>query len=41
MIIVEISALSSFDSADKILAYTGMSPSTYQSEQLDNDYLHM
>ena len=30
-----------FDSADKILAYAGMSPSTYQSGQLDNCYSHM
>ena len=30
-----------FDSADKILAYAGMSPSTYQSGQLDNCHSHM
>ena len=29
------------NSADKILAYAGMSPSTYQSGQLDNCYSHM
>ncbi len=41
MIIAEIGDFSRFDSPDKILAYTGMSPSTYQSGQLDNCYSHM
>ena len=41
MIITEIGDFSRFDSADKILAYAGMSPSTYQSGQLDNCYSHM
>ncbi len=41
MIIAEIDNFSRFDSPDKILAYTGMSPSTYQSGQLDNCYSHM
>ena len=41
MIIAEIGDFSRFDSADKILAYAGMSPSTYQSRQLDNCYSHM
>lgn len=41
MIISEIGDFSRFDSADKILAYAGMSPSTYQSGQLDNCYSHM
>ena len=41
MIIAEIGDFSRFDSADKILAYAGMSPSTYQSGQLDNRYSHM
>ena len=41
MIIAEIGDFSCFDSADKILAYAGMSPSTYQSGQLDNCYSHM
>lgn len=41
MIIAEIGDFSRFDSADKILAYAGMSPSTYQSGQLDNGYSHM
>lgn len=41
MIIVEIGDFSRFDFPDKILAYAGMSPSTYQSGQLDNCYSHM
>ena len=41
MIIAEIGDFNRFDSADKILAYAGMSPSTYQSGQLDNCYSHM
>ena len=41
MIIAEIGDFNRFDSADKILAYAGMSPSTYQSGQLDNCYAHM
>ena len=41
MIIAEIGDFSRFDSADKILAYAGMFPSTYQSGQLDNCYSHM
>ena len=41
MIVAEIGDFSRFDSADKILAYAGMSPSTYQSGQLDNCYSHM
>ena len=41
MIIAEIGDFSRFDSADKILAYAGMSPSTYQSGKLDNCYSHM
>ncbi len=41
MIIAEIGDFSRFDSADKLLAYAGMSPSTYQSGQLDNCYAHM
>ncbi len=40
-IIAEFGDFSHFDSADKILAYAGMSPSTYQSGQLDNCYSHM
>lgn len=41
MIISEIGDFSRFDSPDKILAYAGMSPSTYQSGQLDNCYARM
>lgn len=41
MILAEIGDFSRFDSPDKILAYAGMSPSTYQSGQLDNCYAHM
>ena len=41
MILAEIGDFSSFDSADKILAYAGMSPSMYQSGQLDNCHSHM
>lgn len=41
MILAEVGDFSRFDSADKILAYAGMSPSTYQSGQLDNCYSHM
>lgn len=41
MIIAEIGDFNRFNSPDKILAYAGMSPSTYQSGQLDNCYAHM
>ena len=41
MILAEIGNFSSFDSPDKILAYSGASPSTYQSGQLANCYAHM
>jgi transposase len=41
MIIAEIGDFNRFDSADKILAYAGMSPSTYQSGQLYNCHSHM
>ena len=41
MIIAETGDFSHFDSPDKILAYAGMSSSTYQSRQLDNCYAHM
>ena len=41
MILAEIGDFSCFDSADKILAYAGMSPSTYQSGQLNNSHSHM
>ena len=41
MILAEVGDFSNFDSADKILAYAGMSPSTYQSGQLTSSYSHM
>ena len=41
MIIAELGDISRFDSPDKILAYAGMSPSTYQSGQLTSSYAHM
>ena len=41
MIIAEIGDFNRFDSPDKILAYAGMSPSTYQSGYLDNCHAHM
>ncbi len=41
MIIAEIGDFNRFDSADKLLAYAGMSPSTYQSGQLDGSHSHM
>lgn len=41
MILAEVGDFSNFDSPDKILAYAGLSPSTYQSGQLKNCYPHM
>ena len=41
MIIAEIGDFNRFDSPDKILAYAGLSPTTYQSGQLDGAYSHM
>ena len=41
MIIAEIGDFNRLDSPDKILAYAGFSPSTYQSGQLDGAYAHM
>ena len=41
MILAEAGDFSRFDSPDKLLAYAGMSPSTYQSSQLKNCYPHM
>ena len=43
MILAEIGDFSRFDSPDKLLAYAGMSPSTYQSGQLSlsGAYSHM
>ena len=41
MILAEVGDFSRFESPDKLLAYAGMSPSTYQSGQLKNCYPHM
>ena len=41
MILAEIGDFSNFESPDKILAYAGCSPSTYQSGKLTNCYAHM
>lgn len=41
MIIAEIGDFDNFSSADKILAYAGLSPTTYQSGQLTSSYSHM
>ncbi len=41
MILAEIGDISRFDSPDKLLAFSGFSPSTYQSGKTDNAYAHM
>ena len=41
MILAEVGGFSRFESPDKLLAYAGMSPSTYQSGQLKNCHPHM
>ena len=41
MILAEIGDFSRFDNADQILAYAGLSPSTYQSGHLTSSYSHM
>ena len=41
IIMAEIGDFSRFDSPDKVLAYAGLSPSTYQSGKLVNAYPHM
>ncbi|HAE61947.1 MAG TPA: IS110 family transposase, partial [Eubacteriaceae bacterium] len=41
MIIAEIGDFNRFDSPDKILAFAGLSPSTYQSGQLESSHSHM
>ena len=41
MILAEVGDFARFDNADKILAYAGLSPSTYQSGQLDSSHSHM
>lgn len=41
MILAEIGDFNSFDSPDKILAFAGLSPPTYQSGQFNSCYVHM
>ena len=41
MIISEIGDFNRFSSPDKVLAYAGLSPSTYQSGKLDNCHSHI
>ena len=41
MILAEIGDFNRFSNADQILAFAGLSPSTYQSGQLDSSYSHM
>ncbi|MBR5945404.1 MAG: IS110 family transposase [Lachnospiraceae bacterium] len=41
MILAEIGDFSRFSNADQILAFAGLSPSTYQSGQLESSYSHM
>lgn len=41
MILAEVGDFSRFDSADQILAYAGLSPSTYQSRQLTSSHSRM
>ncbi len=41
MIFAEIGDFSNFDSPDKILAFAGLSPSTYQSGYYTSNYAHM
>ncbi len=41
MILAEIGDFSRFNNADQILAYAGLSPSTYQSGKLTSSYSHM
>jgi len=41
MILAEIGDFAKFDSPDKILAFAGLSPSTYQSGKMENSHSHM
>ncbi len=41
MILAEVGDFSKFSNADQILAFAGLSPSTYQSGQLESSYSHM
>ena len=40
-ILAEVGDFSNFENPDKVLAFAGMSPTTYQSGQLTNCYSHM
>ena len=40
-VVAEIGDFDNFDSPDKIMAFAGLSPSTYQSGHLNNCYAHM
>jgi transposase len=41
MILAEVGDFSRFNNADQILAFSGLSPSTYQSGKLESGYSHM
>lgn len=41
MILAEIGDFSRFDNPDQVLAYAGLSPTTYQSGQMTSSYAHM
>ena len=41
MILAEVDGFFNFNSADKILAYSGLSPNIYQLEQLMNCYSYI
>ncbi len=41
MILAEVGDFSRFDNPDQIMAYAGLSPTTYQSGQLTSSYAHM
>ena len=41
ILLAGIGDFSRFDSPDKIMAYAGASPSTYQSGQLESSYSHI
>ena len=40
IILAEVGNFSRFDSPNKLLAYAGISPSTYQSGQMESSYFH-
>lgn len=41
MILAKVGDSSHFDSPDKLLAYAGISPPTYQSSQMESSYSHI